>query len=190
MRKILVPACLALLSVMLLTGADCNEDKSKGMAADREKTIFIGDRLAQTQPTPTDITYSLERYNLIRRTYWVNGHRARAMAMRPPIAEMPLGYVVLLTNSGAVFGKFVVDGKITSLQSHLTPDSEYFEIATGASSTYRNRWLADVDGAYGTNDAGIFFFTPDKKYVEWNGLYFYSDIPLEIEDTVLRMEMR
>lgn len=157
--------------------------------SDRERTVAIGDALAAAQPTPADINYSIERYNLIRRTYWVNGMRAKAMAMRPPIAEMPLGYVMLLTNSGAVFGKFVVDGKITSLQSHLTPDSDYYEMGAG-STTHFNRWLADVDGAYGANDAGIFFFTPDKKYIEWNGIYFYSDIPFEIDNPILQVKGR
>lgn len=28
-----------------------------------------------------DISYSLERYNLIRRAYWVNGHREKANSL-------------------------------------------------------------------------------------------------------------
>ena len=49
--------------------------------------------------------------------------------------------------------------------------------------------LADVDGSYGENDNGIFFFTPDGKYVEWTGIYLYSDIPFELDaPTVLLQE--
>ena len=50
-----------------------------------------------------------------------------------------------------------------------------------------NNWLADVDGSYGENDAGIFFFTPDGKYIEWTGTYLYSDIPFIVEDPVLKI---
>ena len=61
---------------------------------------------------------------------------------------------------------------------------EYYE-STGS---YYNDWIADVDGSYCENDAGIFFFTPDGKYVEWTGTYLYSDIPFEISDPVIRVE--
>ena len=48
-----------------------------------------------------------------------------------------------------------------------------------------NTGRADVDGSYGSNDNGIFFFTPDGKYIEWTGTYLYSDIPFEVKDTVV-----
>lgn len=191
MRKFWIGSALLIISMFTLTGMDCTPSEKKGGgAADRSRTVAIGDKLALSQPTPTDINYSIERYNLIRRTYWVNGLRGRARSLPKPIADMPLGYVVLLTNSGAVVGKFTVDGKVTSLQSHLTPDSDFFEIATGATATHYNRWLADVDGAYGSNGEGIFFFTPDGRYLEWSGPYLYSDIPFEVSNPVLRLEAK
>lgn len=94
--------------------------------------------------------------------------------------EVRIGYIVLFTESGSVVGRFVVDGKVSSLNSYLTPDSEEY------SSSY-SRWIADVDGSYGENDAGIFFFTPDGKYVEWTGTYLYSDIPFEVDDPVVKV---
>lgn len=134
--------------------------------------------LVESQPTPTDIEYSLERYNLIKRAYWVNGMRDKANAMVAPIANMPIGYVVLFTESGDVVGQFTVDGKVTSLNSFLTPDT------TSPNSTDAD-WLADIDGSYGENDSGIFFFTTDGKYIEWTGIYLYSDIPFNVEGSVL-----
>ena len=68
-----------------------------------------------------------------------------------------------------------MDGKVTSLNSYLTPDSTYYSRETGSVT-----WLADVDGSYGENDQGIFFFTTDGKYIEWTGIYLYSDIPFEV----------
>lgn len=156
----------------------------------KRKTIMVQelqDSLNKNQPTPTDINYSLERYNLIRRTYWVNGQREKALSVPRPLADIPLGYCVLFTESGAVVGSYVVDGKVTSLNSFLTPDSEYYEKSGGGSGTYRNKWLPDVDGSYGENDNGIFFFTPDGKYIEWTGIYLYSDIPFEVDNPILKV---
>ena len=164
----------ALCIILCLTG--CSEPSGSHM--DNINTKENANRLQNNQPTPTDIEYSLERYNLTRRAYWVNGQREKANALVCPI-EKPLGYVILLTESGSVVGKFTVDGKVSSLNSFLTPDSEYY------SCSATNKWLADVDGSYGENDNGIFFFTPDGKYVEWSGIYLYSDIPFEVDAPVV-----
>jgi hypothetical protein len=101
-----------------------------------------------------------------------------------------------MTESGAVVGSFIVDGKVSSLNSYLTPDSEFYEKYRGYSSgsdklstvdRWSNKWIADVDGSYGTNDNGIFFFTPDGKYIEWTGIYLYSDIPMIVDDPVIKV---
>lgn len=164
-----VKVIIAVLTVLLLLSG-CS---ISGSRQDQINTKEAANTLQENQPTPTDIEYSLERYNLIRRAYWVNGQRERASALVCEI-EKPLGYIVLFTESGGVVGRFVVDGKVSSLNSYLTPDSEEY------ASSY-SRWIADVDGSYGENDQGVFFFTPDGKYIEWTGTYLYSDIPFELD---------
>ena len=94
---------------------------------------------------------------------------------------------MLISESGAILGRFVVDGKVSSLNSYLTPDSEYYELVYGGEWQRENKWLADVDGSYGENDNGIFFFTPDGRYLEWTGTYLYSDIPFEVESPLLKV---
>ena len=163
-----------LIGGLLLTGCD-----TSGSVQDKQNTKNIANKLQQNQSTPTDIDYSLERYNLIKRTYWVNGQREKAKNL-PCEVERPLGYITLFTESGDVVGQFAVDGKVSSLNSFLTPDSEYY------SCEYTNEWLADVDGSYGENDNGIFFFTTDGNYIEWNSTYIYTDIPFNVADTVLK----
>lgn len=183
-RIICAVAVVVIIAAILCTLTACEIDASAvGSYSDKENTKQAAGTLQANQPTPTDLEYSLERYNLIRRAYWVNGQREKANSLACPI-EKPLGYVVLLTESGSVVGKFTVDGKVSSLNSYLTPDSEYYEESDGE-WLVQNEWLADVDGSYGENDSGIFFFTPDGKYVEWSGLYLYSDIPFEIGDPVV-----
>lgn len=171
-----------------------------GSQVDTRNTLNTANRLQTNQPTPSDIEYSLERYNLIRRAYWVNGMREKANTL-PCEVDKPLGYIVLFAGN-AVVGSFVVDGKVSSLNSFLTPDSEFYSgEATAVSVVTRagnisetnygfvNKWLADVDGSYGENDNGIFFFTPDGKYVEWTGEYLYSDIPFVVDAPVVCYEV-
>lgn len=168
-----------------LTGCSLETDTG-GSKADTATTIEKANTLQTNQPTPSDIDYSLERYNLIRRAYWVNGKREKANTL-PCEVEKPLGYIVLFSGNTTV-GSFVVDGKVSCLNSFLTPDSEYYETSYGGSSAYYNKWLADVDGSYGQNDEGIFFFTPDGKYIEWTGDYLYSDIPFIVDSPVVKIE--
>ena len=186
MKKAFAIILVATVVVFCLVGCDGTESGSR---EDVLNTKRMSDRLQTNQPTPTDIDYSLERYNLIRRTYWVNGQREKANAL-PCEVEKPLGYIVLFTDNGSVIGSFVVDGKVSSLNSFLTPDSEYYEKVSNdvTGDKASNKWLADVDGSYGENDNGIFFFTTDGKYIEYTGTYLYSDIPFEVDNPILRVE--
>jgi hypothetical protein len=177
MKKILAITLVLMMALVLFAG--CGQD---GRTQDVDNTLETADRLQRNQPTPTDIEYSLERYNLTRRAYWVNGQREKANAL-PCEVQKPLGYIVLFSGN-TLIASFVVDGKVSSLNSYLTPDSEYYE-----STIHYNDWISDVDGSYGTNDNGIFFFTTDGKYIEWTGTYLYSDIPFEVDDPVIKMEV-
>ncbi len=185
MKKIIITMVLAItiIGTVIFTGCDV-VSATNGTKADVQNTQSVAANLQERQPTPSDIDYSLERYNLIRRAYWVNGQREKANTLVCEV-EKPLGYIVLVTESGAVINKFVVDGKVSSLNSYLTPDSEHYEQDMDRAMLEDNDWLADVDGSYGENDNGIFFFTPDGKYVEWTGTYLYSDIPFEVENPTI-----
>lgn len=185
MKRFIVLVLALILIVTCFVGC---EDELSGSGKDKAATINIANELSNNQPTPTDIDYSLERYNLIRRAYWVNGQREKANALVCEV-EKPLGYIVLFGESGTIISSFVVDGKVSSLNSYLSPDSEFYEKngSSGGTGTFVNRWLADVDGSYGENDNGIFFFTPDSKYVEWTGTYLYSDIPFIVENPVVKV---
>lgn len=189
MKKFISIAIIILILCTALVSCVSYDETQSGTVSDKNNTIDVANKLQANQPTPSDIDYSLERYNLIRRAYWVNGQRERANTL-PCEIDKPLGYIVLFTDNGAVVGSFIVDGKVSSLNSFLTPDSEWYEQeywSDGDSYKGANDWLADVDGSYGENDNGIFFFTPDGKYIEWTGTYLYSDIPFEVDDPVIKI---
>lgn len=190
-KLIVVMAVLAVLSIVLC-GCSLGDIPTKpqegGTKADTQAQKAVADTLATNQATPTDINYSLERYNLIRRAYWVNGQREKANTLVCAV-EKPLGYIVLFTGTTTV-GRFVVDGKVSSLNSFLTP-SNVDSVKGGSSSGYTTitTEMADVDGSYGENDSGIFFFTPDGRYIEWTGEYLYSDIPFTVDNPVVHYEV-
>lgn len=173
--------------------------------ADAQRTVKAEDLMVDDQPTPTDFEYSLEIWNLIRRSYWVNGQREKALSYPCPISDAPPVYVVLLTDGGAVLGAFTADGKISYLSNSLKPNeslvSTYALCSVRGHSTDENGYCRericykinyvvvetpDVDGSYGPSNSGIFFFTPDGDYIEWNGAYLYSSIPFEVKDPVLQ----
>lgn len=192
MKKRIALVLSLVLIILVFTGCEYDDSmaSANGTKQDVFKTQANAMSLAERQPTPSDIEYSLERYNLIRRAYWVNGMRERANTL-PCEIEKPLGYIILFSGNATV-GSFVVDGKVSSLNSYLTPDSEWYEQeywTEGVSRRGANDWLADVDGSYGENDSGIFFFTPDGKYIEWSGDYMYSDIPLAVDAPMVRYEV-
>jgi len=185
MKKV-VSMLMAMLIIFTLCA--CDSAMAGGSAQDTSNTKAAANTIQGNQPTPMDLNYSLERYNLIRRAYWVNGQQAKADALICEV-EKPLGYIALYAGS-TYAGSYIVDGKVSSLNSYLTPDSEYYEVSVGANaSTKYNLWLADVDGSYGQNDNGIFFFTVDGHYHEWTGLYHYSDVPIIVDTPTASYEV-
>ncbi len=179
MKKTVI--ALITTGILMATATGCEESTAYATVADQSAQKEVSAQLTSAQPTPTDINYSLERYNLIKRAYWVNGQTEKANALICPV-QKPLGYITLIDH-GVVFGNYVVDGKVSSLNSYLTPDSEYYEASAESTRTFpaNNNWLADVDGSYGENDAGIFFFTVDGDYQEWTGTYHYSSTPIVMD---------
>lgn len=186
-KKLVVVAALLIMVCLCFTGCSSSSKQPNASQQDINITKENAQNLASAQSTPTDIEYSLERYNLIRRAYWVNGMRERANNL-PCEIEKPLGYIVLFSGN-AVVGRFVVDGKVSSLNSFLTPSAEDKASVYYGDSIVLSAELADVDGSYGENDSGIFFFTPDGKYVEWSGDYLYSDIPFTVDTPVVQYEV-
>ena len=175
MNQIVMVVLIFTILVISLTACEV-----AGSGRDIVSTQEVADSLAISQPTPTDINFSLERYNLMRRAYWVNGQREKANSIICEVPK-PFGYIILFAGNAPV-SRFIVDGKVSSLNSFLTPSTYDEYVTQGGVKTIE---LSDVDGSYGENDNGIFFFTVDGNYVEWTGEYLYSDIPIEIDNPIV-----
>jgi hypothetical protein len=186
MKKILM---VLMVIFMAFAFVGCDIVTTDAGDEDINDTFDLADKLAANQPTPTDFEYSMERYNLIKRAYWVNGMRAQAEAVVFP-GDLPIGYIVLFSGP-AIVAQFIVEGKVSSLNSWLTPD--FVDQWCNPNSSWEYRYVCtvempDIDGSFGTNDDGIFFFTPTGQYIEWTGEYIYSDYRLTVQTPVITYE--
>lgn len=119
------------------------------------------ERLIRAVPPPKLIT-SLERKNLVRRLERIN-------------QETLVGYIQLITEDGKVVSSFTTDGKVSSLNAYLTPQEQPRYVEMSGIRQLEMMEAADHDGTYGKNPDGIFFFTLEGAYVEWNGKYIWTD---------------
>lgn len=128
--------------------------------------------LNAVQPAPK-LDTSLERSNLIARLKFLNNANQ-------------LGYVYLLGLNGNVVAHYTIKGKVSSLNSLLTTTDQVRCPYGGSVDTASCVALAspDLDGSYGPNPSGIFFFTTNGTYVEWSGTYVYSSQQLDIQTPV------
>lgn len=120
--------------------------------------------LAKAQP-PLDMDDSLERQNLRQRYKHLN--------------DRDVVHHVYLFSYGKLIGYYTAQGKVSSVNSKLTQPEQ--KVPCDRSDHGNNECIVSspqMDGSYGTNGDGIFFFTTDDRYVEWNGEYLVSDQPL------------
>ena len=178
MKKALKTMLLVtLLVVFVFLAAGCERTPSS-TRQDVTNTLEIGNTQVAKQPTPTDLGPSITRYLLIRRAYWLNGDFGKAHMVPCPVAALPLGQVSIYSQGVLLYTSPVV-GTVVSQDTYLTPDSEYYERST--SYSYINNWLPDVDGTFGSNGGGIFWFEPSGVMRVWGGNeYDYISAPNEV----------
>lgn len=174
MKRFLV---LIPLVAVLLLGVGCyGEGGNK--AADIQKTSqdLSGEyqsRLQAAVPYPIDqMNYSLERQNL----------RERLLRFNDP---NKLGYVYEMSWTGQVVAYYTIKGKVSSMDSQMTTADTLYCTGGGESKSCAVIRSPGDDGSWGPNEGGIFFFTTEGVMLEWNGLWQYSDAPLQINEAGL-----
>jgi hypothetical protein len=163
MKKIIL-IVLSLVLVFSLVGCSTEPRKENAQEiASKQNEKAVNDLISNdTLPT---ISKSLDRANIKKRAEFLN---------QPD----RIGYLYLLSDSGQLIKEVQVLGKATSLNSYMTPMEEvaYNRIKTpyGTSDLTYVTEAPDLDGTWGTRPEGVFWFTPDEVYQEWNMGYFYS----------------
>lgn len=108
-----------------------------------------------------------------------------------------VGYLYLV-DMGQIILEVPVKGKVTSLNTYITPmediqkiEEGYIRYETGAyPGTYAIVQAPDLDGTYGENVDGVFWFTADGQYMEWNGKYLFSAHRLSFQSAPILIESK
>jgi hypothetical protein len=173
MKKLLsVLAFLAVVAALAAAEGTPESSMAKGQAA-KENTM---NALIRAVPVP-ELKNAQERMMIARRAL---------MFDKPHV----VGYVyIFISGASTPLGYYVVDGKVASLKSYLVPQQRITDEAViQGNLTHVSGYYvvddADIDGTYGDNIDGVFFFTDNGVYVEipTNGPvgYTYSTQPLPI----------
>lgn len=176
---------VAMMTILIMLGGcippETNYVQQKGVENVKTGDTFVYEsketeqnqkRLIESTPVPR-LQTSLERQNIARRLLLLND-------------ENRMFYVYLI-NYGKIVQYYTARGKVSSVNSYLTaseqivsdPTCKQHAIGDAEPSCYMAVEAPDQDGSYGSNGQGIFFFTTEGAYVEWNGDYLVSDFPLD-----------
>jgi len=158
------------------SGTQIDKDTKVGTAwwLEQKATESNQQNLIKEEPIPT-LEQSLERENLKRRYQTLN--------------DQNQVFHVYLINYGNVMAYYTAKGKVSSVNSKLTQPEQVWRIpGCHEHNSGNNCWVTtsspQLDGSYGTNGDGKFFFTSDGAYVESNLKYIVSERPLNIQDSV------
>ena len=167
MRTLVTCSLLAAVVFLLVWTAGCNPEPASFLT-ESKKTEENQQRLINSVQPP-ELQTSLERINIKRRLERIN-------------KENMVSYIYLISY-GRVMAYYTVSGKVSSLNSYMTPMEQL--VRTNNPNT---TWFAvespDQDGSYGKNVDGVFFFSTEGNYVEWRGEYLWSDQPLKLSQPV------
>ena len=149
----------------------CNQTTQKAEAVFTEKNQ---QKLTAIVPNP-ELQDSVERRNLVNRLQKNN-------------KANKIGYVFLLSDTGSVISNYTIKGKVSSLNSLLTTPDQLVSpnggqcgmVGASTSLTCYNVASPDLDGSYGKNPDGVFFFTVEGNMIEWSGKYLYSEQPMTL----------
>lgn len=179
MKKALSTLSLCLIFILATSESGCEDSRVQNKSAITEQvhTELNQRNLNATQPPP-NITWSLERDNLIKR-FKLQNDRSINFYMYVFIegVQDPIGYYQV--------------NKVSSVNSQLTNPQQ---IISGYSTANNLPSQAAVaipspaeDGSYGENGNGVFGFTPEEIYIETNMKYITSTVPLSFTHPVNRL---
>jgi len=104
------------------------------------------------------------------------------------MANMDLG-IDRIDYPGKLIMYDTVKGKVSALDSSLTAQQQIVDYS-GNVVDGNNHWCGTngcetvdapaIDGSYGTNGTGIFYYNENGAYREWNGQYILSDQPFTL----------
>jgi hypothetical protein len=130
-------------------------------------------RLRTAHPLPK-LDRSLELTNLIKRLERINKNNRVA-------------YVYVMSSDGHVVASWVINGKMSSLNSLLTTPEQFAGIRTGEGYHVERMPSPDYDGSYGKNPEGSFWFDVKDQMSEillGGGMVICTETPMKINTPI------
>ena len=155
-KNLLVSLALLFIFFVFINANDdgCGES----VQSIEEKKVEANQRRLMSQTDIPVLDKSLERINIKKRLELFED-------------ENKVSYIYLISH-GKVMAFYPMKGKVTSGSKRLTTNQK--------STTYGVMESPSLDGAYGSSDMYVFFWTTDGTYIQWNGQYMLCDKPLKL----------
>lgn len=182
-KTVRVVSLIVVIALALLVLTGCSDTPTvSGTKADVQAQMAVANSLTANQPTPTDISYSLERYNLIRRAYWVNGQREKANALMCAV-EKPLGYIVLFAvqkadDATAYSTRKQVEDTCRAMMTSYTSDSLIYQQYKDSENAEKLSWAEQAKMRANKTAASYNEYVLKSSFV-WNG-----NVPADIRTSL------
>ena len=184
MKNKITVALLLILSMFIMSNSGCDDGRPANTTAlDEQAHTELNQRNLFTTQPPPNISWSLERDNLIKR-FKLQNDRAVMFYMYVFIEgiSQPIGYYQV--------------NKVSSVNSQLTntmqlvSQNQRIDDGGGGHSWHIAEGILPSpaeDGSYGENGNAVFGFTPEDVYIETNMKFIVSTIPLQFKEPVNRL---
>jgi hypothetical protein len=167
---------LIFLTTLAFTSCVDNNRVQNTSAKDEQAHTELNQRnLNSSQPAP-NITWSLERDNLIKRFKLQNDRSVMFyMYIFVEGVSQPIGYYQV--------------NKVSSVNSQLTNTEQVVSVNDHGGYTSAVLPSPAEDGSYGTNGDAVFGFTPEEIYIEHNMHYVVATVPLHFQQPVNKLTL-
>ena len=162
------------LAVLALAFVSLTACTSSGSGTSSTNKLQSMTDQAQNQLDPGGSQYPLSQ---MKSSDEIANLRERLLRMNDP---NKIGYLYELTQNGQVIAEYTVKGKVSSTNSQILNSQFAYDCGQNCGTTMDS--MGD-DGSFGPEEGGqngIFFFTTSGVLVEYNGLWQYSDAPLNL----------
>ena len=165
---------LIFLTILTMTSCVDNNHVQNTSAKDEQAHTELNQRnLNMKQPAP-NISWSLERDNLIKRFKLQNDRSVMFyMYIFVEGISQPIGYYQV--------------NKVSSVNSQLTNTEQVVRVDDHGGYTSEVLPSPAEDGSYGTNGDAVFGFTPEEIYIEHNMHYVVATVPLHFQQPVNKL---
>jgi hypothetical protein len=174
-KRLLVLMIIAVFTMVTFIGCSSTpaSDLGEKMKQDANKAAQAQTKIEKNQPAPA-LEWSNSRENIAKRNKTFNDPNK-------------VSWAYLYLEGGGCIGFTSIKGCVTSLSAYMVPDESIVKDPYYGSNGSQGIVIQqpDIDGTYGTNGDGVFWYDTAGNYWEWRGVMLVVDQPLKLNVPVL-----